>query len=327
MEKPLVSIIVPIYNAEASLYACVRSICSQKYENIEILLVNDGSRDDSLNICRAFSAGDERIRIIDKPNSGVSSSRNMGIEAAKGKYLRFVDSDDYITPESTQLMVERAESTNCDLVIAEFFRVVGRRIIASSNIGTNELLTGHEFARCFMDTPHNFYYGVMWNKLYRRELILRYAMRCCEELTWCEDFLFNIDYYYHMQTVATLNTPVYYYVKRRGSLANSYDSTMPTKTFRMKRAMYAAYKEFFESMEMYQQYRTQIRMFFIEFARDGGVSPFAPQEAEKACQQARKRGEQYYKKRASRYKSEQQRARIYKPRTPADQSHTMKRHS
>ena len=79
MDKPLVSIIVPVYNAEATLYACVKSICTQSYDNIEIILVNDGSKDDSLNICRAFAALDDRIKIIDKPNSGVSASRNVGI--------------------------------------------------------------------------------------------------------------------------------------------------------------------------------------------------------------------------------------------------------
>ena len=125
MNKPLVSVIVPVYNAEKTLHACVKSICAQTYDNIEIILVNDGSHDDSLNICRAFAAGDERIKIVDKPNSGVSASRNVGIECAGGKYLQFSDSDDYMDKDATRLMVERAETTGCDPAIAEYYRMVG----------------------------------------------------------------------------------------------------------------------------------------------------------------------------------------------------------
>ena len=187
MDTPLVSVIVPVYNAENTLHACVKSISEQTYRNIEIILVNDGSKDDSLSVCRALAAGDERIKIIDKPNSGVSASRNMGIECARGKYLQFADSDDYLAIDGTRQMVERAESTGSDLVIAEFFRVVGKRMIASTNLPGNEVLTQKEFARRLMDSPLNFYYGVMWNKLYRRDLIIEHDIRCCTELKWCED--------------------------------------------------------------------------------------------------------------------------------------------
>lgn len=312
MDTPLVSVIVPVYNAENTLHACVKSISEQTYRNIEIILVNDGSKDDSLSVCRALAAGDERIKIIDKPNSGVSASRNMGIECARGKYLQFADSDDYLAIDGTRQMVERAESTGSDLVIAEFFRVVGKRMIASTNLPGDSVLTQKEFARRLMDSPLNFYYGVMWNKLYRRDLIIKYDIRCCTELKWCEDFLFNMDYYARMSTACTLDTPIYYYIKRKGSLANSYEAMAPTRVFKMRKAMYEPYKELFESMEMYEKHRAQIRMFFIDFARDGGVPPFAPQEAEKACMQARKR-EQLLAKRLNKENAMERSARVYKP--------------
>ncbi len=313
MDKPLVSIIVPVYNAEATLYACVKSICDQTYDNIEIILVNDGSVDDSLNICRAFAALDERILIVDKPNSGVSASRNVGMECATGKYLQFADSDDYLSPEATRLMVERAEQTGCDLVIAEFFRVVGRRMTASANIAGGEVLTQREFARHLMDSPLNFYYGVMWNKLYRRDIVMQHEIRCCAELRWCEDFLFNMDYYARVNAVAAVDTPIYYYVKRRGSLANSYMSMTPSRVFKMKKAMYGQYKALLEGMELYQQHRAQTRMFFIGYAKDGGVPPFAPIKAEQACMQARRRGK-HTRKRLRKYRAEAMRGKVYKPR-------------
>lgn len=311
MESPMVSIIVPVYNAQDTLHACVKSICAQSYRNIEIILVNDGSTDDSLAICHALAAGDERIKIVDKPNSGVSASRNVGIECARGRYLQFVDSDDYLAPDAARLMVERAEATGCDLVIAEFFRLVGKRLIASTNSPGSEVLTQKEFARRLMDSPLNFYYGVMWNKLYRRDIIMKNEIRCCAELKWCEDFLFNMDYYSRMSTVCTLDAPLYYYVKRRGSLANSYASMAPTRVFRMKRAMYAPYKDLFESMEMYETHRAQIRRFFLDFARDGGVPPFAPQQAEKARMQARRR-EANMARRMDKLRSADRKRLVYK---------------
>ena len=111
--------------------------------------------------------------------------------------------------------------------------------------------------------------------------------------------MFNLDYYAHMSTVCTLATPVYYYVKRKGSLANSYAAMAPSRVFRMKKAMYEPYKGLFESMELYEEHRSQIRKFFLDFARDGGVPPFAPQEAEKACRQAQRR-DKVLKKRLNR---------------------------
>lgn len=291
MEGPSVSIIVPVYNAHDTLHACIKSICSQTYRNIELILINDGSRDDSLSICQALAAGDERIRVIDKPNSGVSDTRNIGIEAARGTYIQFADSDDYLAEDAIRQLVSRAEETCADLVIAEFFRVSGKRIIVSSNIPGGQTLTQREFVRHMAESPLNFYFGVMWNKLYRRELLMQHGIRCCTELSWCEDFMFNMDYYARMATVATLDAPVYYYVKRKGSLANSYMSMTPARVYRMKRAMYEPYRELFDELELYEQQRGMMLRFFIDRARDGDVPPFAPQQADEARMQARRRSE------------------------------------
>ena len=105
MDNPLVSIIVPIYNAAIDLVPCLESIRHQKYPNLEILLVNDGSSDSSLEICRMYARLDPRMIIIDKENSGVSGTRNVAIERATGKYLQFVDADDSLDLHATRLMV------------------------------------------------------------------------------------------------------------------------------------------------------------------------------------------------------------------------------
>ena len=108
--KPIVSIIVPVYNAEKFLNRCVDSILGQEYKDFELILVDDGSRDMSGSICDAYAKTDERVVVIHKENSGVSDTRNQGIERAKGTYLQFVDSDDWLTPDATKLMVRAAEN-------------------------------------------------------------------------------------------------------------------------------------------------------------------------------------------------------------------------
>ena len=125
---PTVSIIVPIYNAEKHLARCIDSILNQEYTDFELLLVNDGSTDSCGSICDSYAEQDSRIRVIHKENTGVSDSRNQAIDQARGTYLQFLDSDDWITPDATKLFVRAAEEHCCDLVIADFYRVVGERL-------------------------------------------------------------------------------------------------------------------------------------------------------------------------------------------------------
>ena len=126
-EQPLVSIIVPIYNAQDHIARCVESIRRQTYKNIEILLLNDGSKDVSLQVCAMYARVDDRIVLIDKANSGVAATRNLGLRQARGKYLQFVDADDTIQPYATEMLVARAEERGADLVSAPYNRLTPPR--------------------------------------------------------------------------------------------------------------------------------------------------------------------------------------------------------
>lgn len=169
--KPTVSIIVPVYNAEKFLNRCVDSILGQEYRDFELILVDDGSRDMSGSICDAYAKTDERVVVIHKENSGVSDTRNQGIERAKGTYLQFVDSDDWLTPDATKLMVRAAEEHGCDMVISDFYRVVGDMVSRKGDIESDCVIDREEFASFMMENPADYYYGVLWNKLYRRDLV------------------------------------------------------------------------------------------------------------------------------------------------------------
>lgn len=123
MEFPLVSILVPMYNAAGCITRCVESLCSQTYKSIEILLLNDGSTDDTAAVCARLAAQDHRIAVIDKPNTGAADTRNRGIRLAHSKYIQFVDCDDWLAPDFTEKLVTAAEQHQAELVVAPFWMV------------------------------------------------------------------------------------------------------------------------------------------------------------------------------------------------------------
>ena len=209
MNTPLVSVIVPVYNVEKTLARCLESICGQSYQNLEIIVVNDGSPDGSLAICEQFRAKDPRVVVISKENEGLSLARNAGMRAAHGKYLQFVDSDDYIEPTFTARMVEAAEKNYADLVIAPYWMVIplassksGRRtekLLAQLGVQTDTaepevsvysfLPAGNygqkEFMQEYMKKPSSFYFNVVWNKLYRRSLLMNAGLWFTREVYNC----------------------------------------------------------------------------------------------------------------------------------------------
>ena len=124
MNNPLVSMIVPVYNVQDSVARCLESLCAQTWKNIEIILINDGSRDESYAICESFCQKDPRIVLVDKSNTGVSDTRNCGLSLAQGDYVQFVDSDDYIEPDFTEHLVTAAEAHHADLVISPYWMVI-----------------------------------------------------------------------------------------------------------------------------------------------------------------------------------------------------------
>lgn len=272
--KPTVSIIVPVYNAEKYLRRCIDSILNQEYTDFELLLANDGSEDSSGAICDEYAAKDSRIQVIHKENTGVSDTRNTAITQAQGTYLQFLDSDDWITPDATKLLVRAAVEHHCDMVISDFYRVVGERVSHKGDIEDDGVLNREEFAAHMMENPADFYYGVLWNKLYRRDLVEKYHLRMDTSISWCEDFLFNLEYILHAEVFYALQAPIYYYVKTKGSLASQGMSI--SKTIKMKFMVFEYYNEFYKNVydeKDYEKKRLSVYRFFVDAAGDGTVPP------------------------------------------------------
>lgn len=265
--EPLVSVIIPIYNAERTLRRCVDSVLNQSYRNLQVILVDDGSQDRSGAICLEYEARDPRVFVIRKPQSGVSDSRNQAMDQAAGVYLQFVDSDDWVAEDATRVMVEAAETSGSDLVITHFFRVKKNRIRARGHIREAEVMSRCRFAEYMMEKPANYYYGVMWNKLYRREIMNRYQIRCGTDICWCEDFLLNLHYLCYVKTVAAVPYPAYYYVKNKNSLV-AREATMK-HVIQMKKFTFSYYKALYEQMDLYEENKAKINRYFLAMAEDG----------------------------------------------------------
>ena len=282
--NPTVSIIVPVYNAakpftegKTSLHRCIDSILNQEYTDFELILLDDGSKDDSPKILDDYANVDHRIKVIHKPNTGVSNTRNLGMSSAKGKYIQFLDADDWMTTDATKTLVRSIEEAEADMVIADFYRVVGNNTSHKGRIDTDKVLTKEEFAEYMIQSPADYYYGVLWNKLYKKDIIDTYHIQMDENLSWAEDFIFNLEYLLHVNKIIPLQLPIYYYVKTEGSLVSQ--NVDIRSTVDMKLSVIKYYDQFYKSIydeKEYSRKRAEILGFLLNFASDESAFSFSP---------------------------------------------------
>ncbi|MCR5753634.1 MAG: glycosyltransferase, partial [Acetatifactor sp.] len=168
--QELVSVIVPIYNGGKRLERCVNSIIIQTYRNLEILLIDDGSTDNTREICEKLQAEDERLRPVFIPHGGSSKARNRGLLEARGEYIQFVDCDDTLAESATDVLVENM-TADVDMVVGTYIRHYSGYSIFQRNLEKTGSYTGREYLRNTVKDPGHFYYGVNWNKMYRTDVI------------------------------------------------------------------------------------------------------------------------------------------------------------
>lgn len=263
--NPLVSVIIPVYNAGKTIERCIDSVLDQSYETLEIIVINDGSTDNTEDVLEKFKKCDARVTIINTLNKGVSEARNLGLEIATGEFVQFVDSDDFLVKDATEHMIS-AIMQNCEMIITDYIRVLDNREIVRGDIQLSGRITRTDFAMEMMKSPANFYYGVLWNKLYRLEIIKQHHLQFHSDLNWCEDFQFNLEYLEYVRFVYVLDKPTYCYVKTKGSLSSIGNSVKDVVN--MKKVIFEQYKALYESMDLYEKNKMKIKRFYIDFARD-----------------------------------------------------------
>lgn len=152
------------------------------------------------------------------------------------------------------------------MVICDYNRVVEKNIVVRGHMFVDGVITKEEFALQMMRAPANYYYGVLWNKLFKMDIIRRQSITFPNDRDWCEDFCFNLEYLKYVEHVYVLPEELYYYVFTKGSLTSSV--TDVRKIFKMKTELYEYYKELYESLDLFQENKMQVRRFYIDFARD-----------------------------------------------------------
>ena len=217
-----VSVIVPVYQVEAYLPRCLDSILAQTFEDYELILVDDGTRDGCPAIMQEYAQRDSRIRQIHKENGGLSSARNAGLDVARGEYIAFVDSDDYVAPTWLEDTVRAADETGAQQVLYNYALVVDGQErgpylrFASETIDVDRLGLANYFYRYWMPYRHG---QEAWSKLYRRSVIEENGLRFApNDEVFAEDTLFSAMYLMHTRIIAAINRPYVYYVQRGDSL-------------------------------------------------------------------------------------------------------------
>ena len=218
--KRLVSVILPIYNMEKYLIRCVTTVCSQTYQNIEIILVDDGSSDASLRLCKELQRSDERIKVIAKENGGVSTARNLGIKQAKGEWLMFVDPDDYLEPTIVEKLLNAVEE-GIDIVACccKIFDDKGLNDVNHFFCG-NRLFVGEEKNELYFQLMQSTYgqsgktytaIGVPWGKLYRRDFLMENNLWFDTKLKRVQDNIFNMYAFFYARGIKYLDEALYKY--------------------------------------------------------------------------------------------------------------------
>ncbi len=225
MEHRKLSIIVPIYQVEEYLPRCLDSILAQTYRDFELILVNDGTKDDCPRIMAEYAAKDDRIIQIHKENGGLSSARNAGMEIARGEYIAFVDSDDYVDPQLYEDALAAAERTGADLVVWNYRKAYDHELggaylkMEDEVLNLDELGLQDYYYKYWFPYKHGF---EAWNRLYRRSVIQENQLEFqLNHEILAEDTLFNAMYLMHTHRITSLSRPYYYYYMRSGSIMNS----------------------------------------------------------------------------------------------------------
>ncbi len=208
------SVIIPVYNAEKTLRRCLDSILQQPHENAEILLINDGSTDSSDDICRAYQSADDRVVYLKKENGGVSSARNAGLEKARGEFVTFVDSDDYVSPQYFEILNEAAAGEGPDWI--RFSNVLHRGDDAKPRIRGEADLNGempavNEICEMICHKTINS----PWDKVYKKILIDDLHLRFSEDISIGEDWAFNVAYACQVRHLCTISSELYHVCEDR----------------------------------------------------------------------------------------------------------------
>lgn len=244
----LVSIIVPVYGIEQYVQKCIESLINQTYKNIEIILVDDGSKDSSGKICDDYAKKDNRITVYHKQNGGLTSARNYGLVRASGEWIMHVDGDDWIDPKSVELLLNRGKETNAEIVFSDFFYEYPQKRIPSQFYDWDR--QGIEGLKLYISSNMT----CVWGCIIRRNLYDDNGLKSPEGITCCEDFHLIVRLCYYANRIAKVNRPLYHYSQRESSILHNLNK----KTEKEEQWVYADIIRFFKENGHYKDVKKEM---------------------------------------------------------------------
>lgn len=265
MKTVEMSVIIPVYNAQEYLRHLLFDIQRQKGIDFEVILIDDGSSDNSFKICKEFAVKDSRFHYYRQQNKGVSAARNKGIEKAKGDYIIFLDSDDRIPEDSFRKLLDPMKSyPKIDLVIGKY-KAVGDFKKDEELFWQSDVLGRKHYEEMLLDcisAAISFYYGCVWNKLYRKSIIIENQIRFDEKLKWCEDFIFNMGYFQYVQFCYYLTDVIYHYCYRSGS-ASTQDEIIDDRMDFLRYQYLMNLNKKIKDTAVRELYKRKVKLFLI----------------------------------------------------------------
>lgn len=295
-DKPLISIVVPVYNAEKYLDKCLSSLTSQSYKNIEIICVNDGSKDSSLNILKEYQEKNDRVVVIDKANEGVSVARNVALDIAKGEYILFVDSDDWIDISTCEEAVNTLLEENADLVMWPYVKEYkdfseNKVIFKESKIVFDREKTKRLHRRLFglidaeLKNPESAdALCTIWGKLYKSAFIKENGIRFedIKNIGTYEDGLFNVEVFKHLNKVVYVNRHLYHYRKdNETSITTVYKSALAEQ----RRKLFNLMSDYITTHDLGNEYVKALQNRIALSILDIGLNSLS---SNKSCKQKKK---------------------------------------
>jgi glycosyltransferase involved in cell wall biosynthesis len=257
--NPLISVIVPLFNVEQYLIESLKSIQNQSYANIEIILINDGSTDTTRTICEKFSHTENRAKLINTENKGVSSARNIGIEYSSGEYLIFLDPDDLFEPQLIEKLYKQIEVFETDISCCGFTKEYKRTV--SSIEKTNEvnlILSPTEALNLILDDQ--YFKGFVWNKLFSKNIInFPNKIKFDEDIQFCEDLLFCCQAISQSKKISYENTGLYHYFINENSVSkNKFSSKKMTSLNALEKIISLIKNDDLECKNKFETYYTNM---------------------------------------------------------------------
>lgn len=256
MKKTKLSIIVPVYNVEQYLQGCLNSILNSTFQDFELIIINDGSKDKSEKIILEFvEKYKDKIVYILKENEGVSIARNVGIEKARGRYITFIDSDDYIEPTAFETMINKIESDNFDIVVCD------ARLVYETSSDTRVVSSGYTgdlYHKNKIRETMPMFYPVMWNKIYKTELVKKIRFTSG---VWYEDMEYLLKLYPHINNIGVVKEPLYNYLQRKNSITYTYNDKLYDIINNMERVI-----DYYKAQGVYEEYKDELEYLYARYA-------------------------------------------------------------